>query len=225
MFFSQWFGQRTRKARLATAPAARPTYRPCLQALEQRVALSNLPTLLVQPGQSIQAAVDAAPATGAVIDIEPGTYREAVMVAKANIQLVGLEDGCGHGVVLQNPGGQATGITVTPAAKSFVLRDITVQNFEENGVSLNANGFVLSHVTAVNDGEYGLFPEFSANGLIEYCTASGNHDTGIYVGQSRDVVITHSTAYGNVIGFEVENSSRVQVLSNTTALRSVEECL
>jgi parallel beta-helix repeat protein len=169
---------------------------------------------MVQPGQSIQAAVNAAPASGAEIDIEPGTYQEAVVVAKQGIQLVGLGGGSDPGVVLQNPGGQATGITVTSKANHFVLRNITVQNFEENGVSLNANGFVLSHVTAVNDGDYGLFPEFSANGLIEYCTATGNADTGIYVGQSHDVVIAHSTAFGNVIGIEVENSAHVQVLSN-----------
>src|SRR5262249_13780184 len=208
------FGQRTSKTRLTITEAARKKFRPCLEALEPRVALSNIPLLLVQPGQSIQTAVDAAPATGAVIDIEPGTYKEALVVAKRGIQIVGLEDGSGHGVVLQNPGGQATGITVTAGASNFVLRNITVRNFDENGVSLNVNGFVLSHVKAVNDGDYGLFPEFSANGLIEYCTAIGNHDTGIYVGQSHDVVIAHSTAFCTVSGIEVENSSRVQVLAN-----------
>jgi parallel beta-helix repeat protein len=214
MFFTEWMRQRTRKAGLAAVRASRKAYWPRLEVLEQRVALSHLQTILVQPGQSIQAALEAAPATGAVIDIEPGTYLEALMVAKPHIQLVGLQDANGRGVVLQNPGGQSTGITVTSAAHDFVLQNITVRDFDENGVSLQVNRFVLSHVRAVNDGEYGLFPEFSAHGLIEYCTAIGNDDTGIYVGQSRDVVIAHSTAFDNVIGIEVENSSLVQVLAN-----------
>jgi parallel beta-helix repeat protein len=211
--FTRWL-QSTRKARPASTNAIRHSYRPCLEGLEERVALSNVPTLVVQPGQSIQAAVDAAPATGAVIDIEPGRYLESLVIAKPGIQLVGLTDKSGHGVVLQNPGGQATGITVTSAAHNFVLRDITVAKFDQNGVTLDVNGFVLSHVTAANDGDYGLFPEFSANGLIEYCTVSGNSDTGIYVGQSNDVVIAHNTTFANVNGIEVENSSHVQVLAN-----------
>jgi parallel beta-helix repeat protein len=214
MFLSRCCGLRTRKARLATARADGQKYRPCFEALEQRVALSDLPIFVVQPGQSIQAAVDAAPASGAVIDIEPGTYREALVVAKPDIQLIGLGAGNGQRVVLENPGGQATGITVTSTAQDFVLQDITVRNFDENGVSLKVNGFVLSHVKAANDGEYGLFPEFSANGLIEYCTATGSHDTGIYVGQSHDVVIAHNKAFDNVIGIEIENSSHVQALAN-----------
>jgi parallel beta-helix repeat protein len=207
MLLTRWFGKRIIRT-------CRATFRPSLEALDQRIALSSLPIFFVQPGQSIQAAVDEAPAKGAVIEIEPGTYSEAIVVAKRNIQLVGLGGGSGPGVVLQNPGGQATGITVTSAAKNFVLQNITVQNFDGNGVSLQADGFVLSHVTATNDGDYGLFPEFSANGLIEFCTASGNDDTGIYIGQSQDVVITQNTAFGNVIGIEVENSSQVQVLNN-----------
>ena len=39
--------------------------------------------------KTVQAAVDAAPPTGAVIQIRPGTYREKLTIAKSHIQLRG----------------------------------------------------------------------------------------------------------------------------------------
>jgi parallel beta-helix repeat protein len=54
----------------------------------------------------------------------------------------------------------------------------------------------------------------SAQGLIDHCTASGSNDTGIYVGQSHDVVIRNSVAHDNVNGFEIENSSNVRAVRN-----------
>ncbi len=54
-----------------------------------------------------------------------------------------------------------------------------MRNFGEYGGRLTGvNGFLLFYVTAVKDGDYGLFPEFSSNGVIEYSTASGHRDTG-----------------------------------------------
>lgn len=48
----------------------------------------------------------------------------------------------------------------------FVLKNITVQNFKENGVLLaHADNFLLSHVATINVGAYGLFPVFCKTGL------------------------------------------------------------
>jgi parallel beta-helix repeat protein len=169
---------------------------------------------LVHSGESIQAAVSHAPA-GAEIDVEAGTYAEAVTVARPGIHLVGLHDRHGVGVTLVNPGGADNGIVVTSAGAGFELRDFTVSGFDDNGVVLvGVDGFTLTHVTATNDGDYGLFPVQSAHGLIANCTVSGHRDTGIYVGQSTDIVVLGNTAFANVSGFEIENSTRVQVIGN-----------
>src|SRR5216110_137674 len=114
---------------------------------------------IVHAGQSIQSAVNAA-GPGTVIRIEPGTYNEAIVVNKANMQLIGT----GDGVIIQNPGDAENGVYLT-----------------------HVDNFQLSHVTAINNGEYGLFPVFCTGGIIEHCTASGHTDTGIYVGQSSNV--------------------------------------
>ncbi|MEP6584851.1 MAG: parallel beta-helix domain-containing protein [Ginsengibacter sp.] len=174
----------------------------------------KLKVIIVHKGGSIQAAVDAAN-PGATILIESGTYSEAVKVDKPGISLIGLSCFAGEKVIIQNPGDEDNGISVTDNGDGFVLKNVTVQNFEENGVfMIHVDRFVLSHVTTINNGEYGLFPLFCKDGLIEYCSATGHTDTGIYVGQSDSVAVQFNEAFANVNGIEIENCSNVAVLKN-----------
>jgi parallel beta-helix repeat protein len=190
-------------------------FKPALELLEERRQPSagdaRALHIVVEPGQSIQAAVTAA-RPGSVIVIEPGTYAQAVHVARPDLTLVG---GAGAPVVLANPGSLQNGVTVTGAAARFTLENIAVQGFRSNGVLLQGvHGFHIRHVSASNDGDYGIFPVFCTHGLIEDCRASGHDDTGVYIGQSTDVTIRACVAFDNVNGFEVENSSQVRVLDN-----------
>ncbi len=171
--------------------------------------------LVVHHNGSIQAVVDAA-SPGSVIGIEPGTYKEAVVVAKAGIKLVGIARRGGR-VTIENPGDAENGITVTDEGDGFGLHNVTVKGFEENGVLLTrVDGFLLSHVSAVDNGEYGLFPVLSSNGVIEYCTASGHSDTGIYVGQSSDCKLRFNKTFANVNGLEIENCTNIQATFNVS---------
>lgn len=172
------------------------------------------PDFIVTSGSSIQAAINVATANS-VIHIQPGTYNEAIIVSKAGITLMGLSGPAGEAVIINNPGDEDDGIRVTDAGDGFVLKNVTVQNFLENGVFLvRVDGFVLSHVTTTNDGEYGLFPVASMNGIIEHCTASGHTDTGIYVGQSTNVTMRFNTVFANVNGLEIENCTNVTAEKN-----------
>jgi parallel beta-helix repeat protein len=173
-------------------------------------AAAHAPDVIVHAGSSIQAAINTANA-GSIIQIEPGTYSEAIVINKPGIQLIAS----GDGVVIQNPGDEENGITVTDHGDGFVLKNVTVQNFEENGVLLiRVDNFLISHLTAINDGEYGLFPLFCTNGVVEHCTATGHTDTGIYVGQSSNVQMNFNIAYGNVNGLEIENCTNVTASKN-----------
>jgi parallel beta-helix repeat protein len=170
--------------------------------------------ITVHNGGSIQAAVDAA-TDGTIIFIEPGTYNEAIVVNKPGIQLIGASCYADAKVIIQNPGRDDNGITVNAGADGFVLKNVTVQNFKSNGVLLtHVNNFLLSHVATINNGAYGLFPVFCKNGAVEYCSATGHDDTGIYVGQSDSIAMQYNEAYGNVNGLEVENSMGVVVYKN-----------
>ncbi len=174
------------------------------------------PDIVVHAGGSIQAAVDAARA-GAVIEIEPGTYAEAIHVAVPGLTLIGRHGRDRAGVVIENPGGEENGITVDPGSNGFALVNVTVRGFDAAGVFLaGVHGFLLSEVTALDNGEYGLFPVHSSDGVIERCRASGHNDTGIYVGQDTNITVRSSVTYANVNGIEFENVRHVRALGNDT---------
>lgn len=172
------------------------------------------PDVVVTPGQSIQAAVDAA-GPNAVIHLAPGLYPQAVTVTAPGVKIVGLSDDAGNGPIITNPGGAANGISVRPGANDFALVGVTVRGFSRNGVLLSGiDGFLLSRVTAQDNGAYGLFPVRSANGVIEHSVASGHGDAGLYVGQSRAVTMRRNVVFGNVVGIEASNSSDIKLLAN-----------
>ena len=166
--------------------------------------------IIVHAGSSIQAAINTADA-GSVIQVDPGIYKEAIVVDKPGIQIIGSK----IGVIIQNPGDEENGITVNDNGDGFVLRNVAIQNFEENGIILvRVDNFTISHVTAINNGEYGIFPVHCSHGTIEFCVVKGHTDTGLYVGQSSDVTMQFNTALENVNGLEIENSSNISVIRN-----------
>jgi parallel beta-helix repeat protein len=63
-------------------------------------------------------------------------------------------------------------------------------------------------------GAYGLYPVQSQNVLIEGCAISGASDSGIYVGQSQQIVVRNNEAFQNVAGIEIENSFFADVYGN-----------
>jgi parallel beta-helix repeat protein len=207
-------------ARLRRSSLAGRRFRPAVESLETRQVLSavlqvhqGVPTALYQ---TIQSAVNAAHA-GDEIEVFTGTYREAVTVTKPGLT---IEAAPGAQAVVQNPGAAQTGFTVQAAGNGtlagFTLRDITVRGFAVNGVFLaGVTNFVLDHDTAVNNATYGFFPVQSGNGVITACTASCSNDTGIYVGQSHNILVQGNEAYDNVNGIEIENSTAVTVQLNS----------
>ncbi|MEM7289661.1 MAG: parallel beta-helix domain-containing protein [Pseudomonadota bacterium] len=64
------------------------------------------------------------------------------------------------------------------------------------------------------NGAYGLYPVSSTNVLIENCEASYAMDAGIYVGQSRNVVVRNNLVHNNVAGLEIENTIVGEVYDN-----------
>jgi parallel beta-helix repeat protein len=225
MPFPSWLKRSRHQS--SRSSAKRQSVRLRAELLESRELLSGFAPpavpdlLLVRPGdphafQTIQAAVDVAH-PGDKIEILGGTYKEAVSVSTPGLTLFGAP---GAVVKIQNPGGAMNGFTVgsldgSPLA-GFTLTNVTVSGFDCDGVSLTGvTNFVLSHITAVNNGEYGLFPVLSANGVIQYSSASGSNDTGIYVGQSTNILVQGNSASNNTNGIEIENSTSVKAIFNT----------
>jgi parallel beta-helix repeat protein len=65
-----------------------------------------------------------------------------------------------------------------------------------------------------DNGAYGIYPVESVDVLIDKVTVRGASDAGIYVGQSRNIIVRDSRAEYNVAGIEIENSSKADVFNN-----------
>ena len=171
---------------------------------------------------TIQAAVDEAQ-PGDTIKVPGGTYRENVLVTKDDITITGPA-----GAILDGTGLSGdTGIEVSSGDQAvringFTLKGLTIRNFSENGIMLVAvDNFEITNGHFVDNAEYGIYPVFSAHGHVAMVDASGSNDTGIYIGQSEDVLIEKNHASNNTIGIEVENSSNVTVRNNKSTGNSL----
>jgi pectin methylesterase-like acyl-CoA thioesterase len=128
----------------------------------------TLPVLTVAPPESapaaqyttIQAAVTAAPDTGAVIRIRPGIYREVVHIDKPGIQLRGeTKDPARVEIVYANGASNTCGTFCSPTVfvtgDGFIASNLTIANdWSKNGqprtqavaLSISADRAVLRHV-------------------------------------------------------------------------------
>jgi parallel beta-helix repeat protein len=177
------------------------------------IACANANVLTVTT--TIQAAIDAAH-PGDTVRVPAGIYRENVRVNKDGITIDAMPGAVLNGTGLLGD----TGITVSPKAPGstihgFTLSGIQIRNYSVNGVRLEkVQGFLIRGGVYTNNNQYGVFPVLSSNGTVELNTVSGANDTGIYIGQSTDILVRANVSKNCAIGFEVENSSRIRVEGN-----------
>jgi len=115
----------------------------------------------------------------------------------------------------------AEGIKITNATNITVL-DLTVQDAKGDGVKAQlVENITFRNVKAEwtkgakeENGGYGIYPVQCTNVLIDNCYAVGASDAGIYVGQSKYIIVKNSKAYQNVAGIEIENSWYADVFDN-----------
>lgn len=114
----------------------------------------------------------------------------------------------------------AAGILAT--GNGFTLEGLTIQDTKGDGVKVNgAEGVTIRGVRAEwtggpneKNGSYGIYPVQCKNVLIEDSASTGASDAGIYVGQSKNIVVRRNRAEYNVAGIEIENSENADVYEN-----------
>lgn len=115
----------------------------------------------------------------------------------------------------------AEGLRVSDGS-DIVLEGFTIQDTKGNAIkTMHVTGISFKNLKTEWTGEpgptnggYGLYPVQCQQVMIDGCIAIGASDAGIYVGQSKDIVVKNSKAWHNVAGIEIENSLRAEVYDN-----------
>ncbi|HJM59772.1 MAG TPA: parallel beta-helix domain-containing protein [SAR86 cluster bacterium] len=114
----------------------------------------------------------------------------------------------------------AQGLLVT--SDRVTLKDFTVADAKGDAIKvIGAAGINMINLKTEwtggpksTNGAYGLYPVESIDVLIDGCVAIGASDAGIYVGQSKNIIVRNSVAQYNVAGIEIENSYYADVYDN-----------
>lgn len=175
-------------------------------------------TITVRPGESIQAAVDAA-APGSRIEVMPGEYVEthggqAAVLVEKSLQLIGLNAG-GEVKILPGPG-NTEGIFVRGTADAFIedilIEGFTIDGFSKNGIwTFYVRNFEIRNNNVGNSDHVGIYPQLSAQGLVRDNKAFGGLDSAMWVSGSEDIRVIDNEAYGAPIGLQVNVSKHVEV--------------
>jgi parallel beta-helix repeat protein len=192
--------------------------------------------LVVDPGESIQAAVDAAK-PGDTVVVRPGTYREAVCVTTDGIKLTGNgsvivppaqapQTPCASG-----PEGQLTGIALFGRVSAQTaevidpLSDVTVSGFRVEGFAAFGVGVMggenvdVVDNTAVDNKKRGIARFRSTGGTLKANRATGSEEAGLFLGDSpdADVSIVGNIAWDNGrFGIFVMDASQGSIVGNTS---------
>jgi parallel beta-helix repeat protein len=181
-------------------------------------------TLRVEAGPDAQARLQTA-----LIDAKPG---DTVEIGSGRFELT---DGLSldvNGVTVRGAGPTATilsfkqqkgageGLLVT--SDDVVLRGFAVEDTRGDGIKSKGADRIVYHDLRVEwtggpketNGAYGIYPVESRDVLIDRVTVKGASDAGIYVGQSRNIVVRNSLAMFNVAGIEIENCYNADVYGN-----------
>lgn len=169
----------------------------------------------VKPGPNAQEEIQEAlilAKPGSTVNLGAGTF-ELQMGLSLDVDNVTLRGKGPDKTILslkrQNAGSE--GLIVT--SSGVVLEDFAVEDSIGDAIKTKGcKGITFRNVRAewtggpkATNGSYGFYPVESENVLIEKCVAIGASDAGIYVGQSKNVIVRNSRAEYNVAGIEIEN--------------------
>jgi len=169
--------------------------------------------ILAEPGDTVELGAGVWKLTdGLSLDVDNVTVRGA-----------GTKDGAGS--ILDFSGQQGAGEGLLVTSDDVFLTNFAVLNTKGDGIKSKGANRIVYHQLRVEwtagpketNGAYGVYPVESSNVLIDSVYVRGASDAGIYVGQSKNIVVRDSIATENVAGIEIENSFDADVHDNIAA--------
>ncbi len=180
--------------------------------------------LSVTPGPDAQeklqtALIEAKP--GDTIEIAAGRY-DLTDGLSLDVDKVIVKGAGPEATVLSFKGQKGAGEGLLVTSDDVVLKGFAVEDSRGDGIkSKGADRIVYTNLRVewtggplTTNGAYGLYPVESTDVLIDKVTVRGASDAGIYVGQSKNIIVRNSTAMYNVAGIEIENCYGADVYAN-----------
>ncbi len=179
---------------------------------------------IIQPSdnayQDIQEALILAE-PGDVIRLTSGIFhlQDSLSLDVSGVQIEG--EGMDQTILnFSNQQSGAQGLSVT--SDNVTLQDFSIQNARGDAIKVKGVTNIKflrvktewTNGPSPKNGAYGFYPVESTNVLIDACVAIGASDAGIYVGQSKNIIVRNSRAEYNVAGIEIENSYYADVYNN-----------
>lgn len=161
---------------------------------------------------------------GDVIELPEGTFtlnRSLILDGVKNVTIKGK----GKDKTVLSFKGQkdgAEGLRIT--ADGIVMEDFAVLDAKGDCIKVqDATGVTFRRLkvgwTSLHDtknGSYSTYPVGCTNVLIEECDVFGSSDAGVYVGQSKNIIVRKNNVHDNVAGIEIENCTDADVYDNVS---------
>lgn len=114
----------------------------------------------------------------------------------------------------------AEGLLVT--ASNFTIEDLAIEDSKGDALKINEGDNIIirrvrtewTNGPSTKNGAYGFYPVQTTNVLMEDNVAIGASDAGLYIGQSKNVVVRRNRVEYNVAGIEIENTVDADVYEN-----------
>lgn len=187
-------------------------------------------TIRVEAGDNAQervqtALIDAKP--GDVVELGEGRF-DFTDGLSLDVDKVTVKGAGADKTILSFKGQKGAGEGLLVTSDDVVLRDFAVEDTKGDGIKSKGSTNIVFHKLRVEwtggpketNGAYGVYPVTSTNVLIDQVSVRGASDAGIYVGQSKNIIVRKSDARFNVAGIEIENSYDADVYSNMAAFNT-----
>jgi pectin methylesterase-like acyl-CoA thioesterase len=133
--------------------------------------------LVVNPGESVQKALNALPVTGGDIVVKPGTYREVVTIRKPHVHLRGEDPDPAKTVIVCNNGARTNGGTFNSSTVFVEADDVTIDHMSlVNDAGAGKGQAVALHVT----GDRAVFRNLRISGAQDTLFAASRYCYGDY---------------------------------------------
>lgn len=167
------------------------------------------------------ALIDAKP--GDVIEIPEGRFAFdrslSLNVDGVTIRGAGMDKSV---LTFKNQVAGAEGLLVT--ASNFTIEDLAIEDTKGDALKITeGENIIIRRIRTewtdgpkTSNGAYGIYPVQTKHVLMEENLAIAAADAGIYIGQSKNVVVRNNRAEYNVAGIEIENTFDADVYGNVT---------